>query len=204
MATATGRRATKRTATRERLLHAARELIGEGGFDAATIADITERAEVGFGTFYGYFESKDAIVRAVIVDAVERLGEANDALTADLEDPAEVVAVAVRHTLSIVQDDPVFAGFVVQVGTSSGEDVWAALRRRVARDVKRGIRSGRFAADRASVVLHMMSGAVFAVLRARVNGELSKSADTATVVSILILLGVPEDEAHEIANRRQP
>ena len=204
MTTATGRRATRRTATRVRLLHAACELIGEGGFDAATIADITERAEVGFGTFYGYFESKDAIVRAVIVDAVERLGQANDVLTADLEDPAQVVAVAVRHTLSIVQDDPVFAGFIVRVGTSSEEDVWVALRRRVARDVKRGVRTGRFAADRAPVVLHMMSGAIFAVLRAKVRGELTKSADTTTVVSILVLLGVPEDEAQEIANRRQP
>ena len=87
------------------MLQAARELIGEGGFDAVTIADVTERAEVGFGTFYGYFESKDAIVRAVILDAIEHLAEANDALTADLDDPAEVMAVAVRHSLGIVHHD---------------------------------------------------------------------------------------------------
>src|SRR5437868_15242893 len=110
MATVTGRRESKRTATRARLLQSARELIGEGGFDAVTIADITNRAEVGFGTFYGYFETKDAVVREVIVDAIERLAEANDALTADLDDPAEVMSVAIRHTLGIVHTDSLFAG----------------------------------------------------------------------------------------------
>jgi len=88
----TGRRETKRSATRARLLDAALQLIGEGGFDTATIAEITQRADVGFGTFYGYFESKEAVLRAVVLEAMERLAEANDAITAELDDPAEVIA----------------------------------------------------------------------------------------------------------------
>ena len=204
MAIATGRRETKRTATRARLLQAARELIGEGGFDAITIADVTERAEVGFGTFYGYFESKHAIVRAVIVDGIEHLADANDALTADLDDPAEVIAVAVRHTLGIVHHDPVFAGFIVRVGLSGDDDLWGALRQRMARDVKRGVQAGRFSTNRVAVVGHMIGGSVFAVLRAKLHGELGKSADTHAAASVLVLLGLPEDEAVEIANRRLP
>jgi AcrR family transcriptional regulator len=204
MATVTGRRETKRTATRARLLQAARELIGEGGFDAVTIADVTERAEVGFGTFYGYFETKDALVRAVILDAIGHLAEANDALTADLDDPAEVMAVAVRHSLGIVHDDPVFAGFIVRVAPSADADLWGALRQRMARDVKRGVQSGRFSKERAAVVGHMIGGSVFAVLRAKVHGELGRSADAQVAASVLVLLGLPEDEAVEIANRRLP
>ena len=204
MATVTGRRETKRTATRARLLQAARELIGEGGFDAVTIADVTERAEVGFGTFYGYFETKDAIVRAVIVDAIEHLAEANDALTADLDDPAEVMAVAVRHSLGIVHRDPVFAGFIVQVGLSADDDLWNALRQRMLRDVKRGVQAGRFSAERVAVVGHMIGGSVFAVLRAKLHGELGRTADAQAAASVLVLLGLPEDEAVEIANRRLP
>jgi AcrR family transcriptional regulator len=204
MATATGRRETRRTATRARLLQAARELIGEGGFDAVTIADVTERAEVGFGTFYGYFETKDAIVRAVIVDAIEHLAEANDALTADLDDPAEVMAVAVRHSLGIVHRDPVLAGFIVQVVLSADDDLWNALRQRMVRDVKRGVQAGRFSADRVAVVGHMIGGSVFAVLRAKLRGELGRTADAQTAASVLVLLGLPEDEAVEIANRRLP
>jgi AcrR family transcriptional regulator len=202
MATATGRRESKRTATRARLLRAARELIGEGGFDAVTIADVTERAEVGFGTFYGYFDTKDAIVRAVVLDAIEQLADANDALTADLEDPAEVIAVAVKHTLGMVHTDPVFAAFIVQVGLSAEDDLWGALRQRLARDVKRGVQSGRFSVDKVAVVGHMIGGVVFAVLRAKLRGELGRAADAHTAASILVLLGLPEGEAAEIADRR--
>jgi AcrR family transcriptional regulator len=186
------------------VLHAARELIGEGGFDAVTIADVTDRAEVGFGTFYGYFESKDEIIRAVIEDAVERLGQQNDDLTAGIDDPAEVIAVAVRHTLGIVHDDPVFAGFIVRVGPSEDDDLWRALRSRMLRDMKQGVQSGRFTPAQPTVAGHVIGGAVASVMRARVRGELPKSADITTAASILVLLGLPGDEANEIANRRLP
>ena len=203
MATTT-RRATKRTATRARLLEAARGLIGEGGFDAVTIAELTERADVGFGTFYGYFETKEAAVRAVIEDAVVRLAEANDALTDGLDDPAEVLAVAVRHTLATMDHDPVFAGFILQVGLSSDRSLWAALRQRMVRDIERGVKAGRFVAGRAEIVGHMIGGAVLAVLRAKQEGELGSSADADVAAAALVLLGVPDTEATAIARRALP
>jgi AcrR family transcriptional regulator len=55
--TARGRR------TREKLLSAAEEEFGERGFHAVGIGDITRRAGVALGTFYVYFESKEAIYR---------------------------------------------------------------------------------------------------------------------------------------------
>ena len=161
-----GRRETRRTATRARLLDAALQLVGEGGFDTATVAEITQRADVGFGTFYGYFESKEAVLRAVVLEGMERLAEANDALTADLDDPAEVIARAIRHTLATVDRDPVFAGFMVRVGLSGDDELWSALRRRLERDIRRGQRSGRFTTARATVVGHMIGGSVLGILRA--------------------------------------
>lgn len=203
MATTT-RRATKRTATRARLLEAARALIGEGGFDAVTIAEITERADVGFGTFYGYFDSKDAVVRAVILDAMTTLAEANDALTKALEDPAEVLATAIRHTLATVDSDAVFAGFIVRVALSADEELWGALRDRMRRDIDLGVRAGRFTVHDAAVAGHMIGGAVLGVLRAKVAGELDATADPHVAASALVLLGVPETEARKIATRRLP
>jgi AcrR family transcriptional regulator len=47
------------TPTRERLLQAARELIEEGGYGAATVAAIAERAGVASGTLYRHFASKE-------------------------------------------------------------------------------------------------------------------------------------------------
>jgi len=45
-------------ATRLKLLNAARDMFAEKGFDSTTIDDITERADVGKGTFY-YHWSKE-------------------------------------------------------------------------------------------------------------------------------------------------
>ena len=56
-------RQTRRVrATRRRLLKAARELFAEKGIDLTTIDDITERADVGKGTFYNHFTDKNEII----------------------------------------------------------------------------------------------------------------------------------------------
>ena len=47
--------------TRERLLAAGRELIEEGGYTAAPVAAIAERAGVAAGTLYRHFESKSEL-----------------------------------------------------------------------------------------------------------------------------------------------
>ncbi len=52
----------KLRATRRRLLKAARELFAEKGMDLTTIDDITQRADVGKGTFYYHFADKNEIV----------------------------------------------------------------------------------------------------------------------------------------------
>jgi AcrR family transcriptional regulator len=57
------------------LLDAALAEFSEKGVDATTIEDITEEADVGKGTFYRHFESKRAVVLALIEDVIGRLIE---------------------------------------------------------------------------------------------------------------------------------
>jgi len=65
------RQARRTKATRLKLLNAARQIFAEKGFDAATIDDITERADVGKGTFYYYFSDKQDVI-AELIDGVMR------------------------------------------------------------------------------------------------------------------------------------
>ena len=58
--------------TRERLLEAARELIEEGGYAAATVAAITARAGVAAGTLYRHFESKEELFVEVFRSVCDR------------------------------------------------------------------------------------------------------------------------------------
>jgi AcrR family transcriptional regulator len=54
-----GRRERRRAEVRERLFQAALALFNERGFQATTVKDITEAADVGKGTFFNYFRSKE-------------------------------------------------------------------------------------------------------------------------------------------------
>jgi len=57
-----GRRERHRNETRERLYRAALDLFAERGFLRTTVEDITEAADVGKGTFFNYFPTKEHIL----------------------------------------------------------------------------------------------------------------------------------------------
>lgn len=59
-----GRRERKRRQTRERIEAAAMRLFLERGFEATTIEDITEAADVSKRSFFDYFPSKEEVVFA--------------------------------------------------------------------------------------------------------------------------------------------
>src|SRR5271168_2252352 len=61
---ANGRRERRTAETRERLFRAALDLFARKGFSETTVGDITEAADVGKGTFFNYFPSKDHILLA--------------------------------------------------------------------------------------------------------------------------------------------
>jgi AcrR family transcriptional regulator len=58
------RRQRRSAEIRERLFHAALKLFAEKGFAETTVEDITNAADVGKGTFFNYFPSKDHILLA--------------------------------------------------------------------------------------------------------------------------------------------
>ncbi len=68
-----GRAQRRASRTRKRLLDAALAMFSDKGVEATAIEDITERADVGKGTFYRHFGNKEAVVAALIESAVDRL-----------------------------------------------------------------------------------------------------------------------------------
>src|ERR1700721_2803451 len=56
----------KSSATRERLIHSARYLFWERGFAGTSMADLLAHAKVNSGSFYHFFDSKEALLREVL------------------------------------------------------------------------------------------------------------------------------------------
>lgn len=130
------RRERKRQETRSALLDSALALVKQRGIYGTRVEDITERADVGKGVFYNYFDSKDAIVAALLADGVELLAREYLAPTAS-EHPD--TASRIRHMVNAHEqffcDHPEFsllfhqARGVLQLGQNGVEQLHAVFVR---------------------------------------------------------------------------
>jgi AcrR family transcriptional regulator len=66
-------RTTRGQRTLRKILDAALEEFGEKGFSEGSIVGITTRARVALGTFYTYFDSKEAVFQALVRDMSEQV-----------------------------------------------------------------------------------------------------------------------------------
>lgn len=67
------RQQRKARATRQLLLDAARAVFAEKGLDLARIDEITDRADVGKGTFYYHFKNKEGLIRELVQGLLREL-----------------------------------------------------------------------------------------------------------------------------------
>jgi AcrR family transcriptional regulator len=202
--TAIRRGARRRLETRTRLVSAARELMARKGFGSTSIQEITDTADVGFGSFYNHFPSKEAIAEAVMQDALESFGNAADRLVETIDDPAEVLAASVRHAVARAAADQAWGWFLVRAALARAGGLKAGLGRRLARDVRIGIQKRRFKVADPPVVTLAAGGAILAIIAARLNGEIGDDAPERAAAVVLGLLGIPATEARQIATRPLP
>lgn len=65
--------ARRKEKTKRRLLEVARQLFSEKGIYWAKVEDITEMADIGKGTFYKYFDSKETILRVLLEEGLSEV-----------------------------------------------------------------------------------------------------------------------------------
>ncbi len=193
----------RRAQTRGRLLAAARDLFAEQGVGATRLGEITERADVAVGSLYNHFSGKEEIVDAVMAEIAEEQGQVVDAMTADLEDPAEVVAFAHRHFVRLARTDPAFGQLMVRLDASH-RLMTKVLGPRALRDLDRGLEAGRFDFPSAGAALTITGGALLGSMRGATEGLLGDEADEVHAAAVLRMLGLPPAEAAEIAHRTVP
>jgi AcrR family transcriptional regulator len=132
--------------TRIRLREVAYELMSTAGVDATTIQQITDAADIGFGTFYNYYDGKDDLAQDVLDCMIRNIGERNDLITQQLgeTDPVRIVGNSVRFVIRTMVEDPVFHWWVAHMDL-------LVDRMRVGfgpfglRDIERAVGSGDYA-----------------------------------------------------------
>ena len=186
----------RKARTRQALIDAAVRLIAEGRGDRASIQEITEEADIGFGSFYNHFESKEQLFQTASEEVLERWGQLIDRASVGLTDPAELFAVGMRITGRLGWTHPDIAGFLTGAGLDVLDSPYG-LAPRALRDIQAGQAAGRFTVPDAKIALSAVAGCPLGLLQVcqRHPDCVKETIVDELAEAVLRLLGVPAPEA---------
>lgn len=168
------------------------------GVDGAAIASIAEEADVGFGSFYNHFKTKEEIARAVFDLRSEELQLNLAAIKAEVADPAAQVSLISRLVIFQTVKDPVWGWFLIRA-SETVEEYRRVMHERSIATFTQGLQQARFKFSSAETAAIMVNSTVFGVIRAILNGDLPAGAARFAVELILSALGLGRDEACQLA-----
>jgi AcrR family transcriptional regulator len=196
----------RKARTRAALVAAARELLTSRDPAGVSIQEITDAADVGFGSFYNHFPSKQELFDAAVAEVLEEQGAMLDEITSGMEDPAEVFAAAVRITARFPKTHPQLGQILARTGLQYITSP-SGLAPRARRDLRRAKEAGRLSFDDPDVAIACAGGALLGVLQMSLTRQDLSAIDGAAdalAVSLLRMFGLSAGEAREVAARRLP
>ena len=202
--TATNRLERRKMRTRAALVRAAQMFIAAGKFNVPVL-EITQAADVGMGSFYNHFDSKQQLFQAAVNEVLDDIGVLLDKLTEVDEDPAETFARSFRLVGRLFRQRPNMSRVLLNAGV---ELISAdrGLAPRAMRDIAAATRAGRFSVDDPVLALAVAGGALMGLgqlLNDQPERDDAEAADRVTR-DVLIMLGLPAEEAAEICRRPIP
>lgn len=199
-ARAPSRSVRRRAKTRADLIRAASEIIAERGLGGLRISDITDRADVAFGTFYNQFKTKEDVVEAVVAETLVGLARSIEESPA-YADPAAAVVATTRAIVRIAYDDPHLARLLINLEQAEAR-FERIIRPQAGAVLERGVDSGVFIIDDMPTVLTMAIAAAFEVIRGIVDGRLGAEADRTCAETLLRMAGMDAASAARYARSR--
>jgi AcrR family transcriptional regulator len=190
------RTARRQAKTRVDLIKAAREIIAERGLEGLRVSDVTQRADVAFGTFYNQFKTKDDIIEAVVAETL--VGLANSIDSPAFADPAEAHAASTLAIVRIAYQDPDLARLLVNLSQAEAR-FERIIRPQAGALLERGVAEGVFAIDDLETTLTMSMAAAFEVIHGIVDGRLGDGADLTCAEVLLRMAGVSPRRAARYA-----
>lgn len=191
-AEASNRATRHKQKTRARLLSAALSVMAKKGAEAATINDITEAADVGFGSFYYHFTSKEDIFEAATNDLFETLGAKIDSEIEAIADPCVALATAIRAFAAIMIARKEWARFIIRIFSGHNYKRFG-IYARLFRDIQRIHDSKRLRFPDPQVVAYAVGGAILFMIAALIDNDIAEAeAPKRIAAMVLRMLGEKE------------
>lgn len=94
-----------RDSRRKKLTEAALECFAQHGYSHTSVKMIAEKADVSKGLLYNYFDSKKALLHAVLQDAIDSGKEVMKVLEDERKSAGEILIKIVDSLFDLIQDD---------------------------------------------------------------------------------------------------
>jgi AcrR family transcriptional regulator len=198
-----GRVARRQRRNREALIDAARVVMTEKGVEAATMLEIAERADVGAGTVYNYFKSKDELAIAVLETLMHELGLRIEAVTDSFEDPAQVYAYGIRTVLDTAITDIRWTQMLNRSEVIA-DAMFRIMGHFAIRDLRLASQAGRFEVSNAELVWRLTTHALVGAGLAITSGQIPANSKDQIIARLLCMTGIGMNAAIELASRPRP
>jgi len=158
-------------ARRARVLEAAIDLAAQGGYDDVQMREVAHRAGVAMGTIYRYFDSKDQLLAAALVDWSDRMAQFLEARPPVGATPSERLIDVIRRASRNIERNPQLTAALI-TGVTSAEAGVRQYQDEVARCLERMLSSGLdgVAPAEQEGILRILRHVWFAALLGWVNG----------------------------------
>ena len=195
-------RTSRRTReTRRKLVEAGVALLRRADYAAVPVAEITQLADVGLGTFYNHFAGKDELFDEAVQSVLNAQTERMAALAHADDSPVTTAAIAMHVVLGLAQNDPAVAVVVARNGLRL-LDAEAALVPQARALVQAGQAAGSFAELDVDLALSLVGGSLLGGLHTWWSTpELVTPAWTVELVArVLVALGCDLGDAHRASS----
>ncbi|MDX6740151.1 TetR/AcrR family transcriptional regulator [Actinocorallia sp. A-T 12471] len=195
----------RKARTRAALIGAAQRMLAERNRVDASVQQITDAADVGFGSFYNHFTSKAQLFEAAIAETLDQHAGLVQEATAAMDDPAEVFAASVRLTGRLRDSHPRMARILLHTGLPylTRED---GITAHVMHDLAAAESAGRLRIGDPRVAVACVGGALLGLLQTLDShpGLDARAATHELAANLLRMFGLPDGEARDVVARPLP
>jgi AcrR family transcriptional regulator len=188
---------------RNALIEAGYAIMARKGIDAATMLEIADMADVGAGTVYNYFASKDELAMAVMDEVMERLAQRIEAVTDTFTDSAQVYAFGIRNVMIAAITDQRWR-WLLRRSEVIASAMFRVMGPYAIRDITNATKAGRYRVEDPSLAWRQATHAIVGFSLAVCDKDVGADKIDEAVVNLLGMVGVTRDEAWEIARRPCP
>jgi AcrR family transcriptional regulator len=181
--------AQRRARTRQKILHAAFELLGREHGRLTRTDEICDTAHVSRGTLYNHFTGIEELFTTLSHEISHQYNLLVHQVIADLPSSADRAASAVRYYLHRAQSDPSWGWAMVNL-SAAGPIFGAETFRRATASVAQGIKEGDFHVPSVQVGRDLLLGSTLASMITILRSRARDVSPEKMVRQILIGLGV--------------